>query len=316
MATTSTSTSTAVTAVKPVFTEPERLALAGFLAGYTGLTREAYALDLRQYASWCQRHHLPLLLEDHPATPANRKPRGCGGTRRSPGPVYPGGTWIASRGCQRGRVPFRRCPDDRMHPSFGEEHGQIPRRGQRPVAGLAAELASCPHGIRGRPAPDSRAVVPDVHADRHAVRIGQLQRLGGDLCALGRVALLVHQLQIPPAMRPAVNPRDDVIDRGAARRVRQVIPAPRAAPGLRLHEFGHECQAVRCPRHHLAVILAITSPGAKRPAAEPLPGRHRQPAHTAPASLRRHQVKLTGGSDIPAQSPAVSRGAEEDLAAA
>jgi hypothetical protein len=48
-----TSTSTAVAAVEPVFTEPERLALAGFLAGYTGLTREAYALDLRQYASWC-----------------------------------------------------------------------------------------------------------------------------------------------------------------------------------------------------------------------------------------------------------------------
>jgi hypothetical protein len=29
------------TAIEPVFTEPERLALAGFLAGYTGLTREA-----------------------------------------------------------------------------------------------------------------------------------------------------------------------------------------------------------------------------------------------------------------------------------
>jgi hypothetical protein len=29
-----TSTSTAVAAVKPLFTEPERLALAGFLAGY------------------------------------------------------------------------------------------------------------------------------------------------------------------------------------------------------------------------------------------------------------------------------------------
>jgi integrase/recombinase XerD len=43
-----------------VFTEPERLALAGFLAGYTGLTREAYALDLRQYASWCQQQHLRL----------------------------------------------------------------------------------------------------------------------------------------------------------------------------------------------------------------------------------------------------------------
>ena len=55
-----TSTSTAVAAVEPVFTESERLALAGFLAGYTGLTREAYALDLRQYASWCQQRHLRL----------------------------------------------------------------------------------------------------------------------------------------------------------------------------------------------------------------------------------------------------------------
>jgi hypothetical protein len=53
-------TSTAVATVEPVFTEPERLALAGFLAGYTGLTREAYALDLRQYTSWCQQHHIRL----------------------------------------------------------------------------------------------------------------------------------------------------------------------------------------------------------------------------------------------------------------
>jgi site-specific recombinase XerD len=36
------------------------LALAGFLVGYTGLTREAYALDLRQYASWCQEYHIGL----------------------------------------------------------------------------------------------------------------------------------------------------------------------------------------------------------------------------------------------------------------
>jgi hypothetical protein len=43
-----------------VFTEPERLTLAGFLAGYTGLTREAYTLGLRQYASWCQQHHIRL----------------------------------------------------------------------------------------------------------------------------------------------------------------------------------------------------------------------------------------------------------------
>jgi integrase/recombinase XerD len=55
-----TSTSTAVAVAGSVFTEPERLALAGFLAGYTGLTREAYALDLRQFAGWCQQHHIRL----------------------------------------------------------------------------------------------------------------------------------------------------------------------------------------------------------------------------------------------------------------
>jgi integrase/recombinase XerD len=54
------STSTAIAAVQPVFTSQERLALAGFLAGYTGPTREAYALDLRQYGSWCQQHHIRL----------------------------------------------------------------------------------------------------------------------------------------------------------------------------------------------------------------------------------------------------------------
>jgi integrase/recombinase XerD len=55
-----TSTSTAIVPVQPVFTTAERLALAGFLAGYTGLTREAYALDLRQYANWCQLRDLRL----------------------------------------------------------------------------------------------------------------------------------------------------------------------------------------------------------------------------------------------------------------
>ena len=40
--------STALATIQPAFTDPERLALAGFLAGYRGLTREAYALDLRR----------------------------------------------------------------------------------------------------------------------------------------------------------------------------------------------------------------------------------------------------------------------------
>src|SRR5215472_18702892 len=44
----------------------------------------------------------------------------------------------------------------------------------------------------------------------------------------------------------------------------------------------------------------LPSPGAERPRAEPLPCKHRQPAHTAPAGLRRHEVTLTGRSDIAA----------------
>jgi hypothetical protein len=57
---TTTTTSAALIPVAPVFTNTERLTLAGFLAGYSGLTREAYELDMRQYASWCHQHHLRL----------------------------------------------------------------------------------------------------------------------------------------------------------------------------------------------------------------------------------------------------------------
>ncbi len=52
--------STALVTIQPAFTDPERLALAGFLAGYRGLTREAYALDLRQFTTWCRARSLNL----------------------------------------------------------------------------------------------------------------------------------------------------------------------------------------------------------------------------------------------------------------
>jgi hypothetical protein len=69
----------------------ERLALAGFLAGYCGLTHEAYELDLRQFASWCHIHHLrlfgargschhlPPLRRADPACPAGGRPLSAGG---------------------------------------------------------------------------------------------------------------------------------------------------------------------------------------------------------------------------------------------
>jgi integrase/recombinase XerD len=34
--------------------------LAGFLAGYRGLTRDACTLDLRQFSGWCRSRPLPL----------------------------------------------------------------------------------------------------------------------------------------------------------------------------------------------------------------------------------------------------------------
>jgi len=52
--------STALATIQPAFSEAERLALSGFLAGYRGLTREAYTLDLRQFTSWCRGRSIAL----------------------------------------------------------------------------------------------------------------------------------------------------------------------------------------------------------------------------------------------------------------
>lgn len=54
------SASTELAPVRPLFTDAERLALVGYLAGYRGMTREAYALDLRQFTGWCQARSLSL----------------------------------------------------------------------------------------------------------------------------------------------------------------------------------------------------------------------------------------------------------------
>src|SRR5215831_3401775 len=85
---TTTTPSAALVPVAPAFTNTERLALAGFLAGYSGLTRQAYELDLRQYASWCHQHHLRLFQARRPTSsvsPATWRPAAA------PGPPSPGG---------------------------------------------------------------------------------------------------------------------------------------------------------------------------------------------------------------------------------
>jgi integrase len=54
------SVSTALVPIDRCFADGEELALAGFLAGYRGSTRDAYALDLRQFAVWCANHERRL----------------------------------------------------------------------------------------------------------------------------------------------------------------------------------------------------------------------------------------------------------------
>ena len=49
--------STALTTIQPAFTDAERFAL---VAGYRGLTREAYALELRQFTTWCRARSVSL----------------------------------------------------------------------------------------------------------------------------------------------------------------------------------------------------------------------------------------------------------------
>ena len=55
-----TTPTTEVAVVDPVFSDVEQYALAAFLPGYRGRTRDAYALDLRQFIAWCQEHKVRL----------------------------------------------------------------------------------------------------------------------------------------------------------------------------------------------------------------------------------------------------------------
>src|SRR6516164_6173053 len=88
---TTTTPSAALIPVAPVFSNSERLALAGFLAGYSGLTRQAYELDLRQYATWCRQHQLHLFQArraDIESFARDLEARGRAGATIHPPPVH------------------------------------------------------------------------------------------------------------------------------------------------------------------------------------------------------------------------------------
>jgi hypothetical protein len=93
------SSATNVVHVELVFTDAERAALAGFLAGYSGLTRDAYAVDLRQYGSWCQQHGLRLFQARRPDIECFGRDMEAGGRARAT---------IARRVCTVSGLPLRR----------------------------------------------------------------------------------------------------------------------------------------------------------------------------------------------------------------
>ena len=65
-----------------VFSDLEQQALLGFLGGYSGLTRSAYALDLRQFAAWCQQRQRALFqVARHDIESFARHLEGCGRAR-------------------------------------------------------------------------------------------------------------------------------------------------------------------------------------------------------------------------------------------
>jgi hypothetical protein len=68
------STSAVVATHDDLFRRDERLALVGFLVGYSGLIRDAYTLDVRQYVTWCTEHRVAV-----PRRSAHGRPRRTSG---------------------------------------------------------------------------------------------------------------------------------------------------------------------------------------------------------------------------------------------
>lgn len=87
-------TLTAVEQQPELFTPPEELAQAGFLAGYSGHALDAYRLDLPQFVAWCAEHELALFVRAAPTSSVS-----AATSRVSVAPEPPSlGDWARSRG--------------------------------------------------------------------------------------------------------------------------------------------------------------------------------------------------------------------------
>jgi integrase/recombinase XerD len=99
-------TTTTIAVRDEVFTTEEEQALIGFLAGYGGLTRDAYQLDLRQWVQWCAERQVALF-----------------GARRAD--IEGFGRALEARGRARATVARRLCTIACFY-RYAEEEGLIP----------------------------------------------------------------------------------------------------------------------------------------------------------------------------------------------
>jgi site-specific recombinase XerD len=95
----------AIVVGQELFTPEEESALAGFLTAYSGLTREAYELDLRQYVQWCAEHAVTLFC-----------------ARRSD--IESFGRYLEGRGRARATIARRLCTIACFY-RYAEEEGLI-----------------------------------------------------------------------------------------------------------------------------------------------------------------------------------------------
>jgi len=176
---TATTPSTALVTIQPVFTESERLALAGFLAGYRGLTREAYTLDRRQFTAWCRLRSLSLFSVRRADIETFARELEARGRAAPPSP----GGCAPSRGSIG--TPSRKNSSIIPRPHTSADPGWIMRSRTIVSSGSAAS------GTGSRPTPSRSPQRSSSHtrrADRATVEPRQVRTL------IDRLAVVRHEL--------------------------------------------------------------------------------------------------------------------------
>jgi hypothetical protein len=157
---------------EPTETSAEVVTVAGFLAGYSGRTREAYTLDLRQFIRWCDEHRLGLF--DVTRTHIASRPRAS----------------LGDRALTRTKVSrLRSAQDESGRP------GSVPacptRRQPTERALRLAELPAVEH-------PPALFCIAGARVPRELLGLEPLTQLGGDRNSANSSSSSAMRTTVPP----------------------------------------------------------------------------------------------------------------------